>query len=82
MTRPVPAGFGVPFWRSQIFAAESACSTFDEQSACVDRVLEELIAQTRLDEAMRCAFGGTDVAARIAEHRKDLRRAQRRARSK
>lgn len=51
-------------------------------AALIERVLEELIAQTRLDEALACnraiapALG---LDARIAEHRKDLRKAQRRA---
>lgn len=86
MSRLVPAGFGVPFWAERVQAALPDEPEDEEQErAAIAPVLEELIAQTRLDEAMACnraiapALG---LDARIADHKKELRRAQRRARSK
>lgn len=72
-----PLGFGAPFWLDRIITAKGG-------EAGAARVVEELIAQTRLDEALSCRrsrFDGNDdrVEERIASHRRDLRAARRRA---
>lgn len=90
-----PRGFGAPFWAARLRAllprlspaVMEACRTSSRrEDAGIMAVLEELIAQTRLDEAMhalRIARGAGDMPdaverllAREADHRRDLRAAQ------
>jgi len=79
-----PAGFGSPYWSRRILDAMHLGK--GGSAALIEPVLEELVAQTRLDEASVCrrSLLSTGVllpgvlVARIAEHRKDLRKAQRR----
>lgn len=83
--QPKPAGFGSPFWARRVLDAMHLYS--DLAAATIEPVLGELMAQTRLDEAMACLRAGgedrgeheVELNRRIAEHRRDLRAAKRRA---
>lgn len=80
-----PAGFGAPFWARRILDAMHLGN--GGSAALITPVLEELIAQTRLDEALCCEQAIRNMGVlvpgtmlnRLATHRHDLRAAKRRA---
>ena len=86
MSEVKPRGFGAPFWADRLRVVQDRLSvdggyTEDELKAADAPLLEELSAQTRLDEAMACERESSDtpsasVRRRIAKHRRDLRAAQ------
>ena len=94
MSRVVPAGFGAPFWAERVEGAVVQnllrnLTTTSERSLveAIVPVLEELIAQTRLDEALVCHgislqnrhhhdAQAKAFVRRIVDHRRDLRAAK------
>lgn len=73
-----PRGFGAPFWARRI----SAACPYTVDASDFQHVVEELVAQTRLDEALMCERAiapALGLDARILSHRRDLRAARRRS---
>ena len=74
-----PQGFGAAYWWRHIIDAVAKVRDLTEQDALGERLVAELLDQTRLDEATACrhAMSDEEVAARIELHRKNLRAARR-----